>query len=312
MTKCSGVKKQECKSPCEWISGKGCKSTEAAKPKATKPKATKPKATKPKTPSPKSPHGKVFAFLGFKDDDLIKTLQEHGNKVFYAIKPDTTHIVYKQDKRIQAKLDASELPKKLLKDFVEKYNFASKKVKKSEDKKESAKPAPKPVPKPEPAPKPAPKPKANLSLFTNYTKFPAKYHDPKGDYFDDDEDTQYKNYSLSKIFKHAKGALNGMFTDVKENNVRYVMANLFYVPSKDLFIMPIMAKAESDPKDKSLNDVYGVEFTYDPKVKYMIKVDKNVMILISDYKYNKQPKLADITDAIVNEYDDAIQVMYSS
>ena len=376
MVKCSGVKKPNCLAPCEWTVGKGCnKSVKAATP------------AKPKTPSPSK---RIYAFLGFKDDDLKTHVEKMNNKVTYGIKTDTTHIVYKKDKRVMEKVEAFSGPKLELSAFIEKYGFSSKKAAKAAAKAPSpAKPVAKPSSKPAgcvpsklkkyverkappypaaeccgitlkgndgneyvskpdkngickwykaekavkpptpkaakpPTPK-APTPKAAKPPTPKAAKPPKPTKaakPPKAVLYKltygykresaeglanlvGKRDVEYDGYNLSKIYKHAKGACLGMFKD--DNDIRGVVEDVFYyVPSQDLFVIALKARCDTDRKDKDLNTVYGVEFTYDLNRKYMIEVEKNAMVLLDEHKATAKELVKDTDKALKIEYPDAV------
>ena len=340
MVKCSGVKKPNCLAPCEWTVGKGC--NKAATP------------AKPKTPSPSK---RVYAFIGFKDDDLKTHVEKMNNKVTYGIKTDTTHIVYKKDKRVMEKVEIFTGSKLELGAFIEKYGFSSKKTAKAAAKapsptkpvaKSSSKPAgcvpsklkkyverkapPYPaaeccgiklkgndgneyVSKPDkngickwykaektskvvkpPTPKAAP-----YKLTYGYKRESAEgLANLVGK-----RDVEYDGYGLNKIYKHAKGACLGMFKD--DNDIRGIVDDVFYyVPSQDLFIIALKARVDSNRKDKDLNTVYGVEFTYDLNRKYMIEVEKNAMVLLDEHKATTKELVKDTDNAVKIEYPDAV------
>jgi hypothetical protein len=309
--------------------------------------------------------------LGFKDDDLKKQLETMNNKVTYGLKTDTTHVVYKKDKRVMKKVEAFSGPKLEIGAFVEKYGFASKKVAKPVAKpaspakpatKPSSKPAgcvpsklkkyvdrkappypaaeccgvtlkgndgneyvskadkngickwhktakaptPKPAPK-APTPKPAPKPpKAVKAPKPTYklTYESGKSAEGKTDLVGK-HNVEYDGYSLNKIYKHAKGACLGMFKD--DNDIRGVVDDVFYyVPSQDLFVVALKARCDANRKDKDLNTVYGVEFTYDLNRKYMIEVEKNAMVLLDEHKATAKELVKDTDKALKIEYPDAV------
>jgi hypothetical protein len=350
MVRCSGISKPKCQPPCEWTTGKGCA-----------------KAVEP--PKPKSPHGRHFAFLGFKDDELVKAVEALENTVSYGIKKDTTHIVFKQDKRLVAKLDAFTGPKILLTDFLTKYGFASKKVKALP---KLATPATKVAKPPTPPAKPT-KEKKVVKIVTPPTKPtkvatppakptkvatpPAKPAKPtkvatppakptkvatppakptkvatppakptkvatpprptrkakltlNNKPIDSDKNLKslqqikYTGYSTKKILKHAKAASLGMFKD--DNDIRGVVDTWCYVPSKDMFVIPLKARCETDRKDKDLNTVYGVEFTYDIDRKYMISVSKDAAVILEDFQGSSSELLEGTKHALRVEYDNAL------
>lgn len=282
MVRCSGVKKSECSPPsCEWISGKGCKAV-----------------AKNKTPTPpkKTPTRRRFAFMGFKDDELKAQVEAFENKVTYGLKPDTTHIVYKKDKRIMEKIEASGLPKTLLADFVAKYGFGA----------EAPAPAPAPLPAPKAKLTAAKKPKTVESSL-NKIKVMKNYYigDTNGPDFSRYmiSTVTYGDITLRKIFRHAKEMTLNMFK--KENDIRGIVDNgFFYVPSKDLFVIALKARVDSDRKNQSLNTVYGIEFTYDESRKYKIKIDQNAMVLLEEHAATPDQLIEDIKEAIKSEYED--------
>lgn len=164
-----------------------------------------------------------------------------------------------------------------------------------------AKPAAKPPSPAKPAPKPpTPEPTYKLTQLVRGKRVAAEGSDLSGK-----AELEYDRYSLQKIYKHAKAACLGMFKE--DNDIRGVVPGAFYyVPSADLFVIALKARSDADRKDKDLNTVYGVEFTYDPKRKYMIEVDKNAMVLLDSIHAGEKALLKATGEALRAEYTDAV------
>ena len=291
MVRCTGIAKSDCVKPCEWTKSKGC--NKEGKFDAIAAAIALPvnkKLTSYPLPAHKSFNSRIYAFLGFRDDNLKEIVEKHGNKVVYGIKENTTHIVYKKDKRIMDKVELSTLSKLTLLAFLTKYGFESKK----NNKVKTSLPTPTPL------------------LLKPISKFHCKYSliDPNApEILTKTKLITYDNYPLINIFNHAKAAIKGMFLDVKDNNIQSIITDMYYVSNEDLFIMPLIAKSDENHKDKKLHDIYGVEFKYNPNMKYKIKVDKNVIVLLQSYK-EKPVKQLDVLSAIQKEYSDAVQIYH--
>jgi len=284
MVRCTGIPKPKCLPPCEWTKGKGCNKAAVVAVAAVE------KTPSPATPTP-SP-AKIYAFLGFKDEVLKAAVEAAGHKVTYGINPDSSYIVYKMDKRVLKKIEESTLPKMLVADFVSKYGYASEKFGtlplKSNLPVAVAQPVVEPVVAPAvavksktPSPishKPPTKKKLGKIFVNSNGKFPitSKY-DLKYSkiYYKSDEEGELYN-----IYKQAIAILINMFVRAKDNNVKQVITQLFYSEKDDKFIIPLKAKSESHPR---LEDLYGVEFSYDHSKKNKFNINKNVMVLIEDY-----------------------------
>ena len=304
MVRCTGIPKPKCLPPCEWTKGKGCNKVAAAE--AAVEKTPTPSPATP-TPSPV----KIYAFLGFKDYILKEAVEAAGHKVTYGLKPDSTYIIYKADKRAVKKVEESTLPKMLVVDFVSKYGYASDKfgvavavaaaVAKSKTPSPVAAVAPVVVKSktPSPAHKPPTKKKLGKIFPNSDGEFPiiSKYNLEYSDiYYKSDEEGE-----LNNIYKQALAILANMFVKSKDNNVKKVITQLFYSMKADKFIMPLKAKSESHPR---LEDLYGVEFSYDHSQKNKFNINKNVMVLIEDYLPGD-----DILESIVADYPDVVQLV---
>ena len=306
MVRCTGIPKPKCLPPCEWTKGKGCNKAEAAAAEA---------AEKTPTPSPATPTPspvKIYAFLGFKDYILKEAVEAAGHKVTYGLKPSSTYIIYKADKRAVKKIEESTLPKMLVVDFVSKYGYASDKFGVAVAAPAAKSKTPSPVeavapvvaaksktPSPVAAPiahKP-PSAKKLGKLFPNSDgEFPiiSKYNLEYSDiYYKSDESGELHN-----IYKQAIAILANMFVKAKDNNVKKVVTQLFYSIKADKFIIPLKAKSESHPR---LEDLYGVEFSYDHSQKNKFNINKNVMVLIEDYLPGDN-----ILESIVADYPDIV------
>lgn len=314
MVRCTGIPKPKCLPPCEWTKGKGCNKAVAAEAVEIVPE-------KVKTPTP-SPV-KIYAFLGFKDYILKEAVEAAGHKVTYGLKPDSTYIIYKADKRAVKKIEESTLPKMLVVDFVSKYGYASDKfgvavaAPAAKSKTPSAvaavaavapvalvAPVAEVVKSKTPSPaqiahKPPTKKKLGKIFPNSGGEFPiASKYNLEYSYI------YYKSYEdgeLYNIYKQALAILANMFVKAKDNNVKKVITQLFYSMKADTFIIPLKAKSESHPR---LEDLYGVEFSYDHSQKNKFNINTNVMVLIEDYLPGD-----DILESIVADYPDVVQLV---
>jgi len=297
MVRCTGIPKPKCLPPCEWTKGKGCNKASAVAVAAV---AAVEKTPSPATPTP-SP-AKIYAFLGFKDEVLKATVEAAGHTVTYGINPDSSYIVYKMDKRVLKKIEESTLPKMLVADFVSKYGYASEKFGTLPLKNNLPVAVAQPVAVKSKTPSPVshkPPTKKKLGkIFPNSDgKFPitSKY-DLEYIYYKSDEEGELYN-----IYKQAIAILANMFVRAKDNNIKKVITQLFYSEKDDKFIIPLKAKSESHPR---LEDLYGVEFSYDHSQKNKFNINKNVMVLIEDYLPGN-----DILESIVPDYPDIVQLL---
>lgn len=302
MVRCTGIPKPKCLPPCEWTKGKGCNKAAVAEVAEA--------VEKTPTPSPV----KIYAFLGFKDYILKEAVEAAGHKVTYGLKPSSTYIIYKADKRAVKKVEESTLPKMLVVDFVSKYGYAS-------DKFDVAVAAPAANAAKSKTPSPV-APVAPVAPAKSKTPSPIAHKPPSakklGKIFPNSDDefpiiSKYKlEYSdicyksdeggeLSNIYKKAIAILANMFVKAKDNNVKKVITQLFYSMKADKFIIPLKAKSESHPR---LEDLYGVEFSYDHSQKNKFNINKNVMVLIEDYLPGD-----DILESIVADYPDVVQLV---
>jgi hypothetical protein len=290
MVRCTGITKPKCLPPCEWTKGKGCNKAVAVEKTPTPSPATP-------TPSPV----KIYAFLGFKDYLLKEAVEAAGHKVTYGLKPDSTYIIYKADKRAVKKVEESTLPKMLVVDFVSKYGYASDKfgmavVAPAKSKTPSPVAAASKSKTPSPVHEPPTKKKLGKIFPNSDGEFPitSKYNLEYSEiYYKSDEGGELYN-----IYKQAIAILANMFVRAKDNNVKKVITQLFYSEKADKFIIPLKAKSESHPR---LEDLYGVEFSYDYSQKNKFNINKDVMVLIEDYLPGD-----DILESIVADYSDIV------
>lgn len=115
----------------------------------------------------------------------------------------------------------------------------------------------------------------------------------------------YKDHLLKRIFNHAIFVVKGMFFNVKINQLRNIVLDLFYVPSKDMFIIPVTTRVTAD---KQLIDVYGIEFIYEPKAKHMIQMNTNIFLI--NKSVSGILRKDDIFEGIQTEYKDVIHIVH--
>ena len=261
---------------------------------------TKVLKSKKNTAVPKTPlTGKVFVFSGFRDDQLKTQIELLGATVGASLTKKTTHIVYVETAKNKAKQATLTLPKSELAKFVEKYGL-----------KHEAKPKAAKKPKSEKMPTPdlgLTKFAQNKSYYV-YNKDPAynKVVLPLKSY--EASKFTYAGTTLGQIKRHADGVAEGMFA--KENNVRGILPHLFYVSKKDLFILVLRTRSTKEPKVTKKNDYFGVEFKYDPTMKYKISMEKNAIVLFENAE--GKLKTADLVSAVHKEHPSAVLALTTS
>lgn len=285
MTRCAGVKKAACLDECAWTTGKGCAKV-TKKASATK-KITHPKKEQSETNSASSVGlltNKVIAFSGFRNDDLKSKIESLGGKVTSTITKKTNLVVYKSTTRNQEKLDNLTIQKVSLEKFLDKYSLSL--IVKSKSTR---------------------KPKIVVSPLTHFKKMygtELQNSDlplPK----DGDEYVWYKGTQLMGIRKMAEAVVQKYFA--KQVRIRGVKRVLFYVPKIDMFVIVIRTGSSVEPRNRDLNDFYGIEFKYDEKAKVKITMDSNAITLAETY--NGELPAVDMLKNIKEEYPDVIRLL---
>lgn len=271
MTNCSVQKKTTCAPPdCSWFVGKGCrkagyssspKPKKAASKKSTK--ATKvSKATKVvKKPSLSSLEGHVVVFSGFRSDALKAEVVAAGASVGSAVSGKTTLVVYVKTTKNADKIESLKGTVKTMKleTFMSKYNLTTQIEVEKAAKKASKKTAGPKVPR---APKKASKKSANIfteSKVNNLKKFkelPSSLPMSRSDALE----VKYAKYNVAQILRIGQDKIRKTYV---ESEVRKLYNALFYIPSKDVFMILSRAVSqgyENKKVSQKMYDFVGIEF----------------------------------------------------
>ena len=250
MTRCSGLKKDVCKEPCSWVSGKGCKKPEnvaqaekeakiatklakaaaiqAAKDNALAAKAAA-KASKAVKVVKEAKIREVKAIKAVKDAKITKAKKEAEEKVVKA-KEEHARVVRKEKKSVKKEVVISE---------KEKFSWD---------------------------------PKGKWDKFVFDTDLPLNEY--KVQY------ALYNGSPIQKIKNHSKVLIINMLA--KKLNIREVYRNLYYVPSKDTFIALARKRSTKEPNVKNNNDFIGIEFKYAKDVKYKLSLKEKEIVIIEN------------------------------
>ena len=231
-----------------------------------------------------------YAFMGFRDD-ILKTQFEDlsGSKVTYGLKSSSTYVIYKKDKRIMDTIKGLAIPKMSLSDFLMKYNLTSSRITQKTR-----------------------QPKAESAYSSKFTLNGEPQNIAKQTVIDwmslEQSEIEYDGIDIGKIYRHAKVVAMKMFK--KENDIRDCVKNVFaYVPKDDLFIICLRARVDTARKDQTINTVYGVTFSYNPTIKYKIRINKEVIVLLDAHEAEPTAELTtNSREAISNDYEDATVV----
>lgn len=118
-----------------------------------------------------------------------------------------------------------------------------------------------------------------------------------------------RNADLDGVYRQARAVAKNMFG--KENNVRSVMEMLFYVPKKDIFIVVLRTRSESEPKVIKNNDYLGVEFKFELFAKHSVVMNQEAIVLLqsSGMKVKDPALVTELLNKVVAEHPSAVMLV---
>lgn len=117
----------------------------------------------------------------------------------------------------------------------------------------------------------------------------------------------YDETPIQKIKDHSKVLISKMLA--KTLNIREIYPNLYYVPSKDIFIALIRKRSTKEPDNKKNNDFSGIAFKYATNAKYKISISKKEIVLIENMVGQIKENSNQPLRALKQKYKDTVSVI---